>query len=65
MVTCLAVGRAWDAVMLLHGCFRVVIVGLAMVAKHSLSAFCSHVALFSASEACGPFLVSEAFGELL
>ena len=55
MVAChyLAMGRAWDVVVLLPTCFQVVIVGLAMVAKHSLSAFCSHVALFSASEACG------------
>ena len=49
----LAVGGAWDVVVLLPACFCVVVVGLAKVAEHSLSAFCPHVVLFSASEACG------------
>ena len=49
----LAVSRAWDVVMLFSACLCVVVVGLAIIAKDSLSAFQSHVTLFSASEACG------------
>ena len=54
MVACcyLTVGGTWGIVMLFPACFCVVIVASAMVAKYSSSAFCSHVALFSASEAC-------------
>ena len=49
----LAVSRAWDVVMLFSACLCAVVIGLAIVAKNSLSAFQSHVTLFSTSEACG------------
>ena len=53
MVACgyLTVGGARSIVMLFPACFCVVVVASAMVAEYSFSAFCSHVALFSASEA--------------
>ena len=48
----LTVGGARDIVMLFSACFCVMVVASAEVAKYSFSAFCSHMALFSASEAC-------------
>ena len=53
MVACcyLTVGGAWGIVMLFPACFCVMIVASAVVAKYSFSAFCSHMALFSTSEA--------------
>ena len=53
MVTCcyLTVGGAQGIVMLFPACLCVVIVASAVVAKYSFSTFCSHMALFSASEA--------------
>ena len=62
MITCcyLAVGGAWDVVMLFSTCFCVMVVTSAVVAKYSSAAFCSHVALFSASEAC--WAISEVWG---
>ena len=53
MITCcyLTVGGAQDIVMLFPACFCVMVVASAVVAKYSSSAFCPHVALFSASEA--------------
>ena len=56
----LAVGWARCIVMLLPACFCVMVVGSAMVAEYSFSAFTSHVALFSTSEACGS--ISEVCG---
>ena len=38
--------------MLFPACFCVMVVASAVVAEYSFSAFCSHVALFSTSEAC-------------
>ena len=54
MVACcyLTVGRARCIVMLLPACFCVMVVASAVVAEYSLSAFASHVALLSTSEAC-------------
>ena len=54
MVACcyLAVGQARCIVMLLPACFCVVVVASAVVAEYSFTAFTSHVALFSTSEAC-------------
>ena len=54
MVACcyLAVGWARCIFMLLPACFCVVVVASAVVAGYSISAFTSHVALFSTSEAC-------------
>ena len=49
----LAVSRAWDVVMLFSACLCVVVVGLTIIAKDSLSTFQSHVTLFSIAEACG------------
>ena len=62
MITCcyLTVGGAQDIVMLFSTCFCVMVVASAVVAKYSFSAFCSHVALFSASEACRA--ISEVWG---
>ena len=54
MVACcyLAVGRARCIVMLPPACPCVVVAASAVVAEYSFSAFTSHVALFSTSEAC-------------
>ena len=54
MVACcyLAIGRAWGIVMLFPACFCVVVVAPAVVTEYSFSAFTSHMALFSTSEAC-------------
>ena len=54
MVACcyLTVGGTWGIVMLFPACFCVVVVASAVVAKYPFSAFHSHVALFSTSEAC-------------
>ena len=54
MVACcyLTVGGTRGIVMLFPACFCVVVVASPVVAKYSFSAFCSHVALFSTSEAC-------------
>ena len=54
MVACcyLAMGPARGIVMLFPACFCVVVVASALIAEYSFSAFTSHVALFSTSEAC-------------
>ena len=54
MVACcyLAVGWARCIFMLLPACFCVMVVASAVVAEYSISAFASHMALFSTSEAC-------------